>query len=489
MLEDWEAGTRSVAQNMKSSFSDAFKSIASGADTVQGALANMASSILDSISDVSNQMMTNMLFSKMGWGGGTYASGGVVTGGSGYKDDVPTMMSGGEYVIKKSSAQKIGYGTLNAINSGGLPGFQSGGPSMGSMFAVSAAASAASGFLNQSGQGGRKKPWRGKNYGFGRGKHGYFGGPDPDAGGGSSFAGGSNAAQVSLNKAYVYYRRDPKTGRLISEKARPTEGRYEVSSALSLAGRLGSEDPQTARMFGKETKMGSYSDYLFTETARRKAVIKAHEKQKRQRLIGAYMNAAMLMGGSYLMGKTGAAGIAKKGWNTWQSDPNPNLSNPLPSQRDIYDITRPPVIGGANNTGTRLAATGGSMGSSPALLTGGEFIMNAGTVRQHGLGFMGELNRGKMPGMAGGGPVGGVVGGGVGSVNNNVSVNVNIDRRGNADVSTSPETSTDNTSSENAAADAQKNKELGVALQTVVLQEIMKQQRPGGLLQGKPNTP
>ena len=134
-------------------------------------------------------------------------------------------------------------------------------------------------------------------------------------------------------------------------------------------------------------------------------------------------------------------------------------------------------------------AGGGSVGASPAMLTGGEFIMNAGTVRQHGLGFMGELNRGKMPGMAGGGPVGGVVGGGVGSVNNNVSVNVNIDRRGNADVSTSPETSTDNTSSENAAADAQKNKELGVALQTVVLQEIMKQQRPGGLLQGKPNTP
>ena len=476
MLEDWEAGTRSVAQNMKSSFSDAFKSIASGADSVQGALANMASSILDSISDVSNQMMTNMLFSKMGGGAGRYASGGVVTGGSGYKDDVPTMMSGGEYVIKKSSAQKIGYGTLNAINSGGMPGFQSGGPSMGSMFAVSAAASAASGFLNRSGGSGKKKPWRGQNYGHGRGAHGYFGGPDPDAGGGSSFAGGRNAAQVSLNKAYVYYRRDPKTGRLISEKARPTEGRYEVSSALSLAGRLGSEDPQTARMFGKETKMGSYSDYLFTETARRKAVIKAHEKQKRQRLVGAYMNAAMLMGGSYLMGKTGAGrAVGEIG----------SVDSPVqmgaPSSAELAYLQNYPP-----GQGFREYANGGSVGGSPALLTGGEFIMNAGTVRQHGLGFMGELNRGKMPGMAAGGPVGGVVGGGVGSVNNNVSVNVNIDRRGNADASTSPETSTDNTSSENSAADAQKNKDLGVALQTVVLQEIMKQQRPGGLLQGKP---
>ena len=137
-----------------------------------------------------------------------------------------------------------------------------------------------------------------------------------------------------------------------------------------------------------------------------------------------------------------------------------------------------------------MAAAGSAqMGSSPALLTGGEFVMGADTVRQHGLGFMGELNRGNMTGMANGGPVGGVVSGGVGSVNNNVSVNVNIDKRGNADVSASPETSTDNTGSENSTAEAQKNKELGVALQTVVLQEIMKQQRPGGLLQGKPNTP
>ena len=47
----------------------------------------------------------------------------LLAGGSGYKDDVPTMMQGGEFVIKKSSAQKIGYGTLNAIN-----GYAQGGP-------------------------------------------------------------------------------------------------------------------------------------------------------------------------------------------------------------------------------------------------------------------------------------------------------------------------------------------------------------------------
>ena len=65
------------------------------------------------------------------------------------------------------------------------------------------------------------------------------------------------------------------------------------------------------------------------------------------------------------------------------------------------------------------------------------------------------------------------------TINNNVSINVNVDRRGNATV----DASTDNQSTESNQQEAQKNKEFGSALQTVVLQEIMKQQRPGGLLQ------
>ena len=147
---------------MKTSFADAFQSIASGANTVQGALANMAQSILDSISSISANMFSNMLFSKMGFAQGGlvpgYQGGGVVRGGSGYKDDVPTMMQGGEFVIKKSSAQKIGYGKLNAINGVGR-GYAQGGPTTGegvpSMWnngygIISAGASALSGVIGAS---------------------------------------------------------------------------------------------------------------------------------------------------------------------------------------------------------------------------------------------------------------------------------------------------------------------------------------------------
>ena len=485
-LNDLEDGSRQVATTMKTSFADAFKSIASGASSAQDAMAQFAGNILNTISDMSAKMATNMMFAKMGFSEGghipRYGGGGVVTGGSGMKDDVLSMMNGGEYVIKKSSAKKIGYDTLNAINSGGVSGFaeggaQKGGGNMGKMFAVSAAASAASGLI--SGQWGKskKKPWRGQDYGQGRGEYGNFGGPDSDARGADSIAGGGRGAQVSLNKAYVYYRRDPETGKLVSERVRPTEGKYEVSGALSLLGRLNEDDRQTGRMFGKEQKMGAYSDYLFTETERRSEVMKAHKKQKKGRLMSSYMNAAMLIGGSYMMDRS-AAGVASQGWETWQGDPNPDMD-----RRDLFNPSKK-----SNNT--RMAAAGGSMGKSPAMLTGGEYVMGADTVRQYGLDFMGELNRGGVPGMAAGGPVSrgnqgavaGVVSGG--ETNNNVNISINVDKRGNVEAkATQDSTESDNATKENSTNNIENNKDLGKALQSVVLQELIRQQRPGGLLQ------
>ena len=139
-----------------------------------------------------------------------------------------------------------------------------------------------------------QKPLPSQDYGFGKGKYGYFGGPDPDAGQLDRITGGGGRASASLGKGFVYYRRDPETGRLISERARPTEGRFEVSQRLSLLGRLGGDDPQTSRMFGKEQAMAKYQDYLVAETQSRKDQIDAVKKQKKQRLIGAYMNLSLI---------------------------------------------------------------------------------------------------------------------------------------------------------------------------------------------------
>ena len=65
-------------------------------------------------------------FSGFG-GGATRQAGGRIYGGSGTKDDVPAMLMGGEYVVKKSAVSKYGQGFMDSINQGSLPAYAEGG--------------------------------------------------------------------------------------------------------------------------------------------------------------------------------------------------------------------------------------------------------------------------------------------------------------------------------------------------------------------------
>jgi hypothetical protein len=56
-----------------------------------------------------------------------FNSGGLVSGGSGVRDDIPAKLTGGEYVIKKSAVQKYGVDFLDRLNSKGISQMQSGG--------------------------------------------------------------------------------------------------------------------------------------------------------------------------------------------------------------------------------------------------------------------------------------------------------------------------------------------------------------------------
>jgi TP901 family phage tail tape measure protein len=579
-LLEFEDGVVDVANTMKSSFASAFQSISSGATTVGGAIANMSKGILDSISQASSQMFTNMLFSRMSGQfsqGGLvpgYASGGIVTGGSGNKDDVLTKMQGGEFVIKKSSAQQIGYGTLNAINSyaggGGVPQDNSN-ASMGKMGAIAAGAGAVSGMIGAAMQPGAPKPLPMQDYGMGRGKYGFFGGADPDAGQTDSLRGGRGRAEVSLGKSFSYYRRDSDSGDLISEKARPTEGRFEVSSRLSLLGRLG-EDPQTGRMFGKEQKMASYQQYLADETKSRADQIQAVEDQKKARRIQAGVNAVMMIGGAYAMDKMQAAkladqqryaalnakdtggpgfvppdmagyggdgypagttnyrksayerigtrGLGQNNYNNYYPGGFPASAAPSPASMNTWmggGGSRPGLSYGQDSqTGSRgipgftrqtddswlwpggstISVGGGGGGANGGLarVMGGEYVMSPEAVRTYGTDFMTELNRGNAPGFANGGPVGfsnggpvggATVGGGGGiGTTNNVRINVNIDKRGAAEASADSK-SEDPTAQGQQSEDNNEvlnNKEFAGVLEGVVLEQIIKQQRPGGLL-------
>ena len=61
------------------------------------------------------------------FGSGGMASGGMINGGSGTKDDVPAMLMGGEYVVNKKAVSKYGPQFLEAINNGTLNGYAKGG--------------------------------------------------------------------------------------------------------------------------------------------------------------------------------------------------------------------------------------------------------------------------------------------------------------------------------------------------------------------------
>lgn len=143
---------------------------------------------------------------------------------------------------------------------------------------------------------------------------------------------------------------------------------------------------------------------------------------------------------------------------------------------------------------------GGSASGTPAMVMGGEYIMSPETVRTYGSNFMQELNRGNVPGYQGGGPVGGVSLGNQtgphsetligGNTTNNVKISVNIDKNGETDASASAGTGTGSRKGdETEREEVEDHKALGELLQGVVLEEIVKQQRPGGLLRRSPHTP
>ena len=105
-----------------------------GSDDLGSALLGIAASFADAISNAAMghlaDQITGSIFSSLGTSGfkpSGYSSGGVVKNGSGYKDDVPAMLTKGEFVIRRDRAQKLGYGYLNALNSGGVKGYNSGG--------------------------------------------------------------------------------------------------------------------------------------------------------------------------------------------------------------------------------------------------------------------------------------------------------------------------------------------------------------------------
>lgn len=112
----------------KDGLTDAMQAALSGAGDLDDKLRNIGISFLQMIQRAFLESAASRVTSALGGAFGLKMnSGGEVRGGSGVKDDVPAMLTGGEYVIKKSSVEKYGTGFLDSLNRGAVAGYNQGG--------------------------------------------------------------------------------------------------------------------------------------------------------------------------------------------------------------------------------------------------------------------------------------------------------------------------------------------------------------------------
>lgn len=110
-------GTAEVASTIKSSFASATADVIKNGKNIKEALTGVLTGVLDKIIDKTTEISTGFLFSGLKAVAG-FSEGGQVLGGSGVRDDVPALLTKGEFVIKKEAVQKIGLQNLQKLNSG-----------------------------------------------------------------------------------------------------------------------------------------------------------------------------------------------------------------------------------------------------------------------------------------------------------------------------------------------------------------------------------
>jgi len=139
-------------------------------------------------------------------------------------------------------------------------------------------------------------------------------------------------------------------------------------------------------------------------------------------------------------------------------------------------------LGNAYGGLIRRYASGGTVDDIPALLMGGEYVLNKETTRKYGKQFLDSINRGSAPRFADGGMVSGEsMADKVDKISNklesgassaNVSININVTQNGMAQTSVEG----------NSKQDGVDYKRLGDQVRALVVEEIASQKRVGGML-------
>jgi len=127
-MREMERAAVDLGATMKSSFADGFKAFSTGAASAGQAFKQFGMGVLDRISTIVSNISTNMLFGAIGnllptsgfgnllSGSMRMSSGGLVTGGSGVKDDVAQMLAPGDFVVRKAAVNKYGTSFMANLN-------------------------------------------------------------------------------------------------------------------------------------------------------------------------------------------------------------------------------------------------------------------------------------------------------------------------------------------------------------------------------------
>jgi len=135
-ISNLQRDMKQLVGTMQKGFEDAFVSFVEGSASAGNAFKAFARGVAQEIVRMSARFTANLLMNNLLNVGSAIGSallpesltslfrkntqnkamGGIITGGSGIKDDVPALLTGGEYVLRKSAVSKYGVDFLNQIN-------------------------------------------------------------------------------------------------------------------------------------------------------------------------------------------------------------------------------------------------------------------------------------------------------------------------------------------------------------------------------------
>ena len=498
------AGTKDVFMTLREGIKGALKDVITGAKSMREALQGVFAAIADKMLDRTIGSLVDTIFyalmprpygmyNKGGQVKG-YNGGGIVRGGSGVRDDVPAVLTRGEYVVRKRAVNKYGRGFIEQLNQGRIKKYADGGSANFSL-------------MNQFDYNDPKRPTAGTMNVDSR---------------------MSALAQTDTNNPMnqLKFDKEKTLDSYLKEKAQ-----YEEQKRQAMANYKKQRKGLIKQMFIQIGMMGlTYGINKAIANARLEKAALAKSKVSpltglragemgpmteihtnkveafkadMGRIFGTGSKMDSGFAGFKALGNENVSGflgnIAKQGPSAAINPFVAGRLNDIPTGSG-FSATQVHAAAGAGKVlpvampEIKMKSKGGPMmggrDNIPALLTGGEYVVNKQSVGKYGLDFFNKLNAGRLPGFNSGGLVGEnngstrmTDGGGAPSnVNNNITINVTVEKDGNVNTDTTNEQAGGNQNTQGALNEEERNKQFSGAIKDAVVREIVEQKRPGGLL-------